>query len=179
MAQADDPVAAVAGEPDRIPTAPQRGQAARQRTRRVWCLHADDEARAEVVEGRAQPAIEASATLRDDVPAGTHPAVGVALEQQHLAHVVGGDPVGGDGVDRIHRVGQCGGGHSGGLLGAARWAQPGLHPAGNGALGDDGQVQRAHRCGASSLRRIRLMSCTARAVPRTVPVTFERPARSW
>ncbi len=74
--------------------------------------------------------------------------------------------------DGVQGVGERGGGDRGGLLRRARRAEPGLHPAGHRRLGQDQQL-RHHRASTA------LMSRTARAVPRTVPVTLDRvPGRA-
>ena len=52
-----------------------------------------------------------------------------------------------------------------------RWAQASLDPAGHRLLGDHDDRRRAHAADPAPCR------ATVRRVPRTVPVTFERPTR--
>ncbi|TPW09973.1 MAG: hypothetical protein FD127_3956 [Acidimicrobiaceae bacterium] len=149
-----------------------------ERTDGLRRLHTNDDARAELVERVGESFGKAAAPLRNHVVRGTRPVAGIAIEQQHRAH--SRTERSGHQVDCVEGVGERRGCQSGGLFGGAGRAQTGLHETGSWLLGDDGEVhaRSAHQNDDVSSRKSRPMSLTALAVPRTVPVTFDRPARS-
>ena len=107
-----------------------------------------------------EPLSEPRSALLDHLERGRHGAE-LAVEREQV-------PAGrrrGHGRERVRERGRR---ELRRLGGRARRAQPGLGAARNGRLGDHDERDVAHRSAAA-------MSRTARALPRTLPVTFERP----
>ena len=165
-AQADGPVAAVGRgaehrvDPRRHEAGESAGEFGGRDLRRV---HADEQGRpADVRERVRQALVEAAPALRDDLDAGRQPVADRAVQHDYA-------PGGRRRQDRIERVRQRCAGQRRRVTRGARRAQPRLAAPGSRGLGQH------HQCGVHA--RARAMSLTARAVPRTVPVTFERPTR--
>ena len=127
-------------------------------------VHADLDPRAAgTVPCRGQPLVETAPPLGEHLEAGGEPWSGPAVEgQQAAARAAPGH--------RLERVGQRRLGQLGRLGRGARRTQPGLDAAGHRLLRHHQHMKVPHR-------RTLPMSRTARAVPRTVPVTLERPTR--
>ena len=129
-------------------------------------VHADQERRLTGCgEGAGQAIAEAAGALRVNLEAVGHPAAGLALEHEQAPALTRDR---GDGGEGVHERGL---GEGGRLVGGARRGQPRLRAPRDRRLGDDqqgGARRPTHRSAAA-------MSRTVRAVPRTVPVTFERP----
>ena len=162
----DRPVAAVIGGAEHgIGAVRERGQAGvEQLGRDLGRVHADQQRRAaDVLECRRKPLCETAAALRDELEPVGQPAVGLAVERHHPT---GGQPRASDGGQRVlerrAREHGC-------LLRVQGRGQAGLHAAGHRRLGHHDE-RGAHASAA-------VMSRTVRSVPRTVPVTFERPRR--
>src|SRR5262249_60493706 len=126
-----------------------------------WRVHADEEAGgAGVVEGMAEWLVEPVAALGEYLEARRQPRTGSTVEND--------DPTSARRCrHRMQCVDEGRFGEDGRLLGIARWAEPRLHTSRYRSLRQDDEVHRITRA----------MSRRARAVPRTVPVTFERPMR--
>ena len=164
IAQREGPPAAVGGRPEHGVVLGESGRYGGEQLRGdLWRVHADQQRTGAgsggVDESARESGAEAGAALRYPVP---------AEGRLDLSTVDDGVPDGGCRAGGGEGVGQCGGGDLCGLLGGARWAQPGLDLSGYRGLGDDEQLH-VHRAST------RLMSATVRAVPSTVPVTFDRP----
>ena len=110
-----------------------------------------------------EPVGEAAPPLGEDTEAGREPLTWWAVQ---------GDPalVGAALGHAVQGVGQCCGGHIGGLRGCERGTQPGLDLPGHRSLGHHEDLHAGSRSN-------RLMSRIAPVVPRRVPVTFDRPTR--
>lgn len=166
MAQAQGPEPAVVGGTEhgvhRLPVQATGGGAEQRRVhlRRVPRDDQRGQPRAgEILVSGGQPGGQAVAALGHHVPGRRHRMV--PFEQQHPA----GRRRGADGRDQVV---ERGGGQAGGGLRRVRRAQPGLDRARHRRLRDHRHLRPGHRASTFAMSR------TARAVPRTVPVTLER-----
>ena len=167
-AQADRPVAAVRRAPEHRVVRPQRRQAAlEQRGRHLRRVHADQQrGGAGVGERGGEPLGEAGAALRQDLPAAraaTAPGAPSSTSTRRSAAAARSRR---RACPRARRA-------------ASRAACRGEHGGHRRVLTRPGTGAFAITSSAAAHDRTAAMSRTARAVPRTVPVTFERPARGW
>jgi hypothetical protein len=177
LAQPDPPVAAVERCAEARVEVLERAEAGvEQIGRDLRRVHADQERRAaHVGEGGREALRQAVAALGDDLELRGDPRAGLAVEDDDPAPGAARGEHGGE------RVLDRGRGQPRGLLGRARRSQARLDPAGDRLLGDHDE-RRGHVNSCAARRppvhpRTEAMSRTARTVPRTVPVTFERPSR--
>lgn len=201
VAQAEQPEPAVGGGPvHRVAVAETPARVGEHPGCHLRRVHADQYGGpADVREGVREPFVEARTALGDDLDPARQPRAGPSLQRDHVTRRGSRD-------DGVERVGERGLGDERGLPGRVRRAEPGLHAARHRLLGDD-EEREAHvpsftgrarvliasppsfagtrpRIGSPAsltheASRTRRMSRTAWSVPRTVPVTFDRPVRGW
>ncbi len=130
----------------------------------LWRVHADEQSwTSDRRERLGEAFVETAAPLDDDLEAGGNPWAGRAVEGEDAGRRRRR-------FDNGQRLFQSCGRDRRRLLGCARRAESSLDPTGPWRLGDHEQRDVDHRSR-------RDMSRTVRAVPPTVPVTFDRPTR--
>ena len=165
-AQADAPVAAVERGAEHGVGAVERAEPCVEQLRGdLRRVHPDEERRAaDILERGGETRRQPVSALGHDLEAARHPCAGRSVQHEHPPSRAARER------DGCERVAECGTGQVRRLLRAAGRHQARLHPAGCRALRDHDERGPGHPSTAA-------MSRTARRVPRTVPVTFDRPRR--